>query len=90
MRAVEFWHATWTWMRETGERVAHALAGSVVAVAFWVAVAVPFLTLGHLVAGVRSSDDIAVFVIHVAVNLVALGVGHRYRHPDTDVDGPGD
>ena len=47
-------------------------------VAFWIAVALPFLYLPLLVGGLQGSEP-AVFAALLAVNLVALVVGHGYR-----------
>jgi len=47
-------------------------------VAFWVAVALPFLYLPLLVGGLEGSEPIA-FGALLAANVVALVVGHGYR-----------
>ena len=47
-------------------------------VAFWIAVALPFLYLPLLVGGLRGSGP-TVFAALLAANLVALVVGHGYR-----------
>ncbi|AUV82027.1 hypothetical protein C2R22_10505 [Salinigranum rubrum] len=53
----------------------------VVAIAFWVAIVAPLLVLALLFGGLEAGET-AAFVTLVVVNLVALGVGHRYRHPE--------
>jgi hypothetical protein len=50
-------------------------------VAFWVAIALPFLYLPLLAGGLHGTEP-TVFVALVAVNLVALVVGHGYHADD--------
>jgi hypothetical protein len=54
------------------------LAAPVRFVAFWVAVALPFLYLPLLVGGLDGSQPVA-FAALLATNAVALFVGHSYR-----------
>ncbi|WP_152041626.1 hypothetical protein [Salinigranum salinum] len=62
------------------------LFAAVGVVAFWVAVAVPFFYLPLLSRGLETRGELLVFVALVAVNVVALGLGHHHRHPGTDPD----
>ena len=50
-------------------------------VAFWVAVALPFLSLPLLVGGLEGSEPVVLGAL-LAVNVVALVVGHGYRADD--------
>lgn len=47
-------------------------------VAFWIAIALPFLYLPLLVGGLEGTEP-AVFVVLLTVNLVALVAGHGHR-----------
>ncbi len=47
-------------------------------VAFWIAVALPFLSLPLLVGGLDGSEP-TVFAALLAANVVALVIGHGYR-----------
>jgi len=52
-------------------------------VAFWLAVALPFLYLPLLVGGLNGSE-LTAFGALLAANAVALVVGHGYRAGDSD------
>lgn len=49
------------------------------AIAFWTAIALPFLYLPLLIVGLESVAELAVFLGLVALNVVAFVVGHRYK-----------
>lgn len=49
------------------------------AVAFWGAVALPFLNLGLLVHGLSNPAETFAFLVLLAANVVALLVGHPHR-----------
>ncbi|PSQ19085.1 hypothetical protein BRD00_02230 [Halobacteriales archaeon QS_8_69_26] len=49
------------------------------AVAFWFAIALPFLNLGLLLRGLTDPSETFAFLVLLAVNVVALLVGHPYR-----------
>lgn len=49
------------------------------AVAFWGAIALPFLNLGLLVRGLSDPSETVAFLVLLAVNVVALLVGHPHR-----------
>lgn len=66
--------------RRVSDVIVCSLSRTVTFVAFWVAVAAPFLSLLLLVGGLQSSGERTAFVTLVALNLVALGLGHQY-HP---------
>lgn len=55
-------------------------------VAFWVAVAVPFLYLPLVFRGLETRSELLAFAALVAVNVVALKLGHHHRHPEMDRD----
>lgn len=50
--------------------------------AFWAAIALPFLHLPLLVTGLESRTTLLAFVALVALNVVALFVGHPHRAAD--------
>lgn len=50
----------------------------VTAVAFWLAVVLPFLHLPLLATGLNSSDAATAFGVLVGVNVLALVVGHSH------------
>ena len=54
------------------------LLGPVRGIAFWTAIALPFLYLPLLASGLQSSSVRTVFAALVACNAVALLVGHSY------------
>lgn len=47
--------------------------------AFWLAVLLPFLSVGLLVGGIGTTMEYLLFVVLVAANVVALIAGHGYR-----------
>lgn len=49
------------------------------AVAFWGAIALPFLNLGLLLRGLSTPSETFAFLALLAVNVLALLVGHPYR-----------
>ena len=55
-------------------------------VAFWIAVAVPFLYLPLVFRGLETRSELLAFAALVAVNVVALKLGHHHRHPEMDRD----
>lgn len=57
------------------ERVVYPLKG----VAFWSAVALPFLHLPLLAAGLDTQGRTMAFVVLLTLNVVALLLGHPYR-----------
>lgn len=58
---------------------ADALTRPVRALAFWSAIALPFLNMALLFHGLSSTADTTTFLVLVVANLVALYVGHSYR-----------
>jgi hypothetical protein len=48
------------------------------AVGFWTAVALPFLHVPLLLSGLETTTETSLFVALIAVNLLALVVGHGY------------
>lgn len=66
---------------EVRKQVSAVLARSVEAVAFWLAVALPFLYLPLMLNGFTGQEAIA-FAALLAVNAVALVVGHDHRRDD--------
>ncbi len=56
------------------------------ALAFWTAIALPFLYLPLLWYGLESTGELIVFFGLVALNLLALLVGHGYDPRDTGGD----
>ncbi len=54
------------------------LLTSVRGIAFWTAIALPFLYVPLLASGLQSSSVRTVFAVLVACNAVALLVGHSY------------
>lgn len=51
------------------------------AVAFWTAVSLPVVHLLNVVTGLHSSGDVALFTSLLALNLLALAVGHEHNLP---------
>ena len=49
-------------------------------ISFWIAVILPFLYLPLLGTGFESQPEIVAFLLLVAVNIVALLVGHRHNN----------
>lgn len=58
-----------------------ALLHAVEAVAFWAAVAMPFVYLPLLITGIETASEGIALVALIAIHVVALVVGRRYR-PD--------
>lgn len=63
---------------EVRTQVSRALARSVEAVAFWLAIALPFLYFPLVLNGFTDQEAVA-FAVLLAVNAVALVVGHDHR-----------
>lgn len=51
----------------------------IVGLAFWAAIALPFLHMPLLVTGLDTTRMTAAFIVLVAVNVIALVIGHGYR-----------
>lgn len=58
--------------------VLEPLSRPIEAVAFWSAVALPFLYLPLLLSGLDTTDQVTAFILLVGLNVVALVIGHRY------------
>lgn len=56
-----------------------ALARPLEAVAFWSAIALPFLYLPILVSGLESTAQLTAFLALLALHTVAIVSGHRYN-----------
>lgn len=56
-----------------------ALREPLVGVAFWTAVALPFLHLPLLATGLETWDMRLAFLVLLALNVVTLLLGHSYR-----------
>lgn len=52
--------------------------------AFWMAVALPFLYLPMLVIGFQSTAELTAFVVLLCCNGVALLIGHPYMRDSTN------
>lgn len=63
------------WFRNVRQTLAWVMR----AIAFWLAIALPFLYLPLLVDGFGGRAEMFAFVGLVVLNLVALVVGHEYR-----------
>ncbi|MFC4247035.1 hypothetical protein ACFOZ7_08490 [Natribaculum luteum] len=61
------------------ERVSPALAKPVRMTSFWTAIVLPFLHVPLLATGLSNAAETFTFVGLLALNLVALYVGHSYR-----------
>jgi len=57
----------------------HAITTPLQMVAFWTAIALPFFHLHLLLDGLSSSAETTTFLWLLALNLVALVVGHSYN-----------
>jgi len=55
------------------------VVASVERLAFWTAIALPFLHLSLLSAGLGSAERQTAFALLVVVNVCALLIGHRHR-----------
>lgn len=60
-------------------KIQQTVAWLVRAIAFWLAIALPFLYLPLLVGGFEARAEMFAFAGLVVLNLVALVVGHEYR-----------
>jgi len=60
-------------------RLGEELRVAVEAAFFWAAIVLPFLHVPLLLAGVGTSAETLAFAGLLALNLVALVVGHRHR-----------
>lgn len=60
------------------DRLSSVVGRPVRAIAFWSAIALPFLNLGLLSTGLSTTARTAAFVLLLVANLVALYVGHPY------------
>jgi hypothetical protein len=58
----------------------HPLTTPVEMVSFWLAVALPFLYLPLLVSGVTTDGELLSVLVLVALNAVALLIGHDHRN----------
>ena len=63
----------------TAARVGSTAIKPVRAVAFWLAVALPFAYLPMLAGGIGTEAELVTFAALVAANAVALLVGHDHR-----------
>jgi len=59
-----------------------SLVSAVRGIAFWTAIALPFLYLPLLITGLNSGATRIAFVALVACNAVALLIGHSHRGSD--------
>jgi len=59
--------------------VSESLVAPVRSLAFWTAIALPFLYVPLLLSGLDSGSTRTAFLALVALNAVALFVGHSYR-----------
>jgi hypothetical protein len=63
---------------ETVPRLGHSLVAPIRGIAFWLAIALPFLYVPLLASGLESSAVRLVFVALVVCNAAALLVGHPH------------
>jgi len=63
---------------EAMPNISQSLLAPIRGVAFWIAIALPFLYMPLLVSGLRSSSVKLAFGVLVATNAVALLVGHSH------------
>lgn len=56
-----------------------AIARSIEAVAFWSAIALPFLYVPLLVSGVRTGAQLSAFLTLLALHALAIVGGYRYN-----------
>ncbi|WP_227353898.1 hypothetical protein [Haladaptatus salinisoli] len=63
---------------EENESTAFSLSAPVRLVGFWMAIALPFLYLPLLTAGLETTGQRQTFVLLLALNVIALAVGHRH------------
>lgn len=65
--------------RDTLERIAPALAKPLRVAGFWAAIVLPFLHVPLLATGLSNSAETFAFLALLALNLLALYVGHSHR-----------
>jgi len=53
------------------------------AVAFWLAITLPFVQVGWLIVGVGGLTELTIFVTLLGVNATSLAIGHTYADPAT-------
>jgi hypothetical protein len=61
------------------ERVVPTLAPPIRRAGFWTAIVLPFLYIPFLVTGLSTAAETGLFLGFLAMNLLALYVGHAYR-----------
>lgn len=61
------------------ERLFPTLADPIRKIGFWTAIVLPFLYVPLLVTGLSTATETGTFLILLAVNLLALYVGHAHR-----------
>jgi hypothetical protein len=61
------------------EQLVPTLAGPIRQAGFWTAIVLPFLYVPLLVTGLSTAAETGLFLGFLAVNLLALYVGHAYR-----------
>ncbi|AFZ72634.1 hypothetical protein [Natronobacterium gregoryi] len=57
----------------------HSVKGPAQFLSFWVAIALPFLHVPLLAQGLGDSSVILTFLVLLAINVVALYLGHGYN-----------
>ena len=68
-----------TAFRAVASRVGSTAVKPLRAVAFWLAVALPFAYLPLLAGGIADEAELATFLVLMAANALALLVGHDHR-----------
>ncbi|QFU83917.1 hypothetical protein [Natronorubrum aibiense] len=63
----------------TLEEVVPSLAGPIRTTGFWGAIILPILYFPVLITGLSTSFEVSVFLGLIALNVVALYVGHAHR-----------
>ncbi|MFB6163305.1 MAG: hypothetical protein ABEJ86_07710 [Halococcoides sp.] len=58
------------------------------ALAFWLAITLPFVQIGWLLVGVGGLSELAVFLTLLGVNATSLAIGHTYADPATTTANP--
>ncbi|MFB6073732.1 MAG: hypothetical protein ABEJ89_01825 [Haloarculaceae archaeon] len=64
--------------RQSVDYLAETVLAPLRAVAFWLAIALPFLYVPLLVTGLSDATLIGAFLVLLAANVVALLAGHSY------------
>lgn len=59
--------------------IAGSIARPLEAVAFWTAIALPFLYIPLLIYGLETRGQVGVFLGLVVLNLIAFVLGHGYK-----------